>query len=631
MSWPQFSFPFGAWFFLALIPLIVLYFLKLKRPRHDISSLVLWQSVINDQRVNSPFQKFRRNLLLLLQLILLCLLVLALMQPFLSGGAADAQYVPILIDCSASMGATSESSDETRLEAVQKQALELIDRMRSDQRFAVFSFAESGRRLTDFTDDPRILKKAIEGISVTHLPGKLDDVLRMTAAYSKTYPIAKALVLTDGNLNDTVDVELPFELEIRNVDPGGPNLGITELNARRSGPEEWDVFVRVGGSTVELRTAQLQLYRNGELVATESTEVAMDESERFVFPITSAKPELLEARIIPNERDSLEVDNSVWLSLPEARPLKVWTSPELYSWRHALNVLPRLDVAGGTETQPELPEYDLLIANTTELGETVAPVRIFIGVVPPDATDLVAIRDASESDTVPEVVDWNRTSPLLRHVQLTEVQLGQEAVFADGASVSDLEERGYEVLIDGNRGPLLLQKREGLNTTYYFLFHTDRSTLPYRIAFPILVSNSAETALRQASLSEVTAAATGVLPPLNVEPDREYTLRSPDGSTVSMRSSANGLLSGAAAGTVGRYDIMDGQEIAASVGTGLLSPLESSLTAFEELQFSEVVVETSQSDLLDTDRSMWWVLAFGAFLFLLIEWWYFQRVRGAAA
>ena len=105
MKWPGFVNLFGAWFLLALIPLIILYFLKLRRPKMEVPSLALWQSVVNDQRVNSPFQKFRRNLLLLLQLLLLGLLVLALMQPFLPAKAATAEYLPILIDCSASMSA----------------------------------------------------------------------------------------------------------------------------------------------------------------------------------------------------------------------------------------------------------------------------------------------------------------------------------------------------------------------------------------------------------------------------------------------------------------------------------------------------------------------------------------------
>ena len=44
--------------------------------------------------------------MLLLQLILLCLVILALMQSFMSGGPEMGEYVPVLIDCSASMAST---------------------------------------------------------------------------------------------------------------------------------------------------------------------------------------------------------------------------------------------------------------------------------------------------------------------------------------------------------------------------------------------------------------------------------------------------------------------------------------------------------------------------------------------
>ena len=71
---PAFSSPASAWLFALLVPLIVFYFLKLKRPRVEIPSLVLWRQVLSDQRVNSPFQKFKRNLLLLLQILILALL-----------------------------------------------------------------------------------------------------------------------------------------------------------------------------------------------------------------------------------------------------------------------------------------------------------------------------------------------------------------------------------------------------------------------------------------------------------------------------------------------------------------------------------------------------------------------------
>ena len=105
----------------AAVPLLVLlYFLKLKRPQHQIPSLVLWRQVLDDYRVNSPFQRFKRNLLLLLQLLLLVLLVLAAMQPFWSGAEERASRLPVLIDCSASMAAVGEPGGTSRFELARR-------------------------------------------------------------------------------------------------------------------------------------------------------------------------------------------------------------------------------------------------------------------------------------------------------------------------------------------------------------------------------------------------------------------------------------------------------------------------------------------------------------------------------
>ena len=105
---PAFTSLSSAWLFLLIVPLVVFYFLKLRRPRVEISSLVLWRQVLSDQRVNSPFQRFKRNLLLLLQLLLLALLVLAAMQPFLRRETGRAHRLPVLIDVSASMAALGQ-------------------------------------------------------------------------------------------------------------------------------------------------------------------------------------------------------------------------------------------------------------------------------------------------------------------------------------------------------------------------------------------------------------------------------------------------------------------------------------------------------------------------------------------
>ena len=56
MSWPSFLAPSAAWLALAIVPLVLLYLLKLRRPPQRVSSLVLWRTVLDDQRVNAPLR-----------------------------------------------------------------------------------------------------------------------------------------------------------------------------------------------------------------------------------------------------------------------------------------------------------------------------------------------------------------------------------------------------------------------------------------------------------------------------------------------------------------------------------------------------------------------------------------------
>ena len=629
MNGIDFRYPLGAAFFAALFPLVILYFLKLKRPRMEVPSLALWQSVVNDQRVNSPFQKFRRNILLWLQLALLCLLILALMQPSFSGGPETREYLPVLIDCSASMSSKTFDSEESRLELAKQKAEALIAGLGSSGRIALFEFSSGGRRLTEFTNDPQILTKALAAIQPTDRASRLDEVLRMAGAYSRTAPVKRAVILTDGNLQNKVDFELPFELDIQQIEGGSQNLGITEMSARRTSadnPDQWDVFVRVGGSGLDPIVGEVTLYQDNEVIGQESVSASADDSERLVFAVESPNASLLEARLATSEFDSLATDNSVWLSLPRTRPLKIRVDQNLYSWRHALKIQDDVEVDAAAD--PTRSEYDLIITNREDLNGIHSPITVYDGLIPASLQSLLSTRDTTAKDSAVEVIDWNGTSPILQHVRLRGVQIGQTCEFAEAATEHKLEEAGYEILIHAGDGPLLLQRRRGLETEYVFTFSTGRSTLPYRLAFPIMVQNALQAARQQAGLADIKAASTGILPTLSVEAERAYTIRSPDGTQTKTTSTVNGLLNAVTAESVGRYDVLEDGELVTSIGTGLLSPLETSLESVDRIQFAELKIKTSETEISDSDRPLWWILALAAFGFLLFEWWYFQRVKG---
>ncbi|MEX2286054.1 MAG: VWA domain-containing protein [Planctomycetaceae bacterium] len=627
MSFPGFASLWAAWLFLIAAPLIVFYFLKLKRPRYEIPSLALWRAVINDQRVNSPFQRFKRNVLLLLQLLLLCLLVLAAMQPFIVGGPARGDYVPVLIDCSASMAATEKPGGPTRLDVAKERIGELIDALLPNQRMSLIAFSSTARRLTDFTDNKRILHDALDKIEVVDVPSRIEDALQMTEALVRTTTmgIDSVLMFTDGNLPEQVDFELSFQINYQQLPPAGKNIGITALNARRSSGGFWDIFVRVEASAAGQSAADVELVQNDTAAGTQHVVLDAKEAERLVFRVESEQEAQIELRLRPSDDDSLASDNVAFLTLPRVRLLTVFVPPDLASYRHALRAIPSVELLPqeGADAKPTLPTYDLLITDRKEDLEIEAAAALYVGIVPNDLTSLVKVNEGSA-----DVVDWQRGSTLLQHVQLAEIQSTDEPHSTEGTADGDYEQLGYEILAFGRRGPLILSKRVGARVGFYLLFHSDRSTLPYRVAFPIMVSNLVEVALQQSSLSEVRGESTGVLPPLPLDRSRAYTVRGPEGFELGVASDENALVSGIPAERVGTYRFYDGGDVRKQVGVGLLDARESGLTATDEIRFPEDLAVSAAVEDVRTDKPLWPTFAILGFCVLLVEWWYFHRRPG---
>ncbi len=634
MSWltnliPSFFHPMGAILFALMIPVIIFYFLKLRRTRVEISSLALWQQVINDQRVNAPFQKFKRNILLLLQLLLLCLIALAAMQPYLRGNAEQLTYLPILVDVSASMGGVDEKG-ETRLDLAKKEIREIVDGLLPNQKLTLIAVGASARRLTEFTDNKQILRDALAKLEVQDVPSHVVDGLRLAQALSRTQEIESVRFYSDGNLPTKpnpatgkpmaeVDFDLPFRVDFFQIDPAGNNLGITALNARRATPETWDVFLRVEGTASGSTETDVILKANGETVGEEHLVLGPGEAQRLVFKVDAQVDEFLEATLKPNGHDAIKVDNQAWLNLPKGRDVDVYCPGELTTFRHALEALEGVDVFPLADGSVNAAEFDLLISDKSADAQKSAGVSVLIGVVPDDLKELITIEDQQA-----EVIDWQRDAQILQHVQLKEVVISELPVKNQGVEDLHIEELGYTILAHGNRGPLILSKRDGIRVQYFLLFHTDRSTLPYRVGFPVLVANIMTEAMQRASLTEIRAPATGVLPGLVLDKKTAYRVTSPDGKHETRSSDDNGVLKGISATMAGEYEIRQSGELVSKIGVGLLNATETRLETVNTITFNELSVEAEGERLL-TDKPLWEWFAAVAFFVLLFEWWYFQK------
>jgi hypothetical protein len=609
----------GAWLFLLLIPLVVFYFLKLRRPRIEIPSLILWQQVLNDSRVNSPFQRFKRNLLLFLQLLLLLLLILAAMQPFWRSGASRAARLPILIDVSASMASLDKKGGITRLEEAKKRARRTIDSMHKGQKVCIISFDDSARKMTGFTDNKRILIDALDQLAVTDVPSNPEDALRMAQAISSREPFEEVLLLSDGNFPERTDFELSFTLDYERLPAGGPNLAITSMNARRSGDLSWDVFVNIDGAP-QLETAgSIVIYQGDEVIDSQAIALDAGESDRLIFSVDGDVGISIKAVIKPAGFDALASDNEAYIELPALRPLFVYAPRSLTTYHKGLVGIPGIQVYNSTSAQEN---FDLVISDSPADIAMPSRAAFFVGIMPEELKGIITAGEGSS-----DVVDWVRNDSLLQHVNFSDLVIQSTTTFVEGKGQADLEERGFTTLVHGTEGPLMVGRPTETRQEYYLLFHSDNSTMPFRIGFPIMLANLKRITNDNLGMNEIRAYKTGVLPRLQLDAETTYTIRGPKGLQREIATNTEGILSGVPAPLVGEYRVEHEGQLERTLSVALLHAAESSLIGVEQMVFNELAVDAS-TETHKSDRNLWPVLTFLAFILLLAEWAFFQRRPG---
>jgi hypothetical protein len=237
--------------------LVAMYFLKLRRRLVVVSSTLLWKRAVQDLQVNAPFQKIRRNLLLLLQLLALLGLLLALARPTFKGSVQAGERIVIIVDQSASMNATDVSP--SRLARAKDQAVKLVDSLEGGSAMVV-SFAHQARVVQTFTTDRTLLREKIRGIEPTDQFSELGSALRLIEPYctppesagaAKPAAAMSVYVFSDGRLTSDQDLMLsggkitlePIRQEGK--DPPIDNLAIVSLSASRDPdrPQIAQVFV----------------------------------------------------------------------------------------------------------------------------------------------------------------------------------------------------------------------------------------------------------------------------------------------------------------------------------------------------------------------------------------------------
>ena len=515
-----FGFELFAWGLLPLIPaLVALYFLKLRRQQVVVSSTFLWKKSIEDLRVNAPFQRLRRSLLLLLQLLVLLAIILAASKPVIRGSAAPGRDLILLIDTSASMSCAEEGG--TRLELARRSAQSIADGLGAGDRMAVIAFNLRSTVLQPFTSDRTALQRAIGAAAPTSLPTDLLQALRTAGALAEGQGGAEVVLLGDGAYGGLADASPEVQrLPVRFIPQGKSrdNLGITEVDVRRGfgARKGVELFVAVENSGAVERRTTLGIWQGDRLVAAAELIVAPGKAAVQTFDAgrllagSDGGPALLRLEIA--DGGILKDDDRAFVRILPPGRLEVLVVGDANPFLdRALAVQEQVDARrlslGQFEEQSRagrLAEEDgakvLIFDRKAPQGPPDRP-ALYLGCFPGGAGPFAAAEGAGGGTQLakgPVIVDWDRNHPVNRFLAFADLRVEEALLFPPA--------RGFRSLIDaGDRsiaGVATFPSEGRLPVPALVVgFDILKSNWPWLHSFPIFFGNALQW-LGEASGSE---------------------------------------------------------------------------------------------------------------------------------
>ncbi len=461
--------------------LVALYFLKRRRRIVPVSSTFLWKQALQDLQVNAPFQRIRRNLLLMLQMIILLGLLLAFARPSLREAAKAGQQVIIVIDHSASMNATDGAP--TRLTAAQEHAVQLVDDLSGNEAM-VISFAQQAQVVESFTTDRVRLRRAIRSIRGTDLPTRLGPVVNLIEPFARKQSGGLVVyVISDGRVREAGELTLGgVDLRYIRVGQGADNLGIAALAARRDyeQPENVKVMARLVNAGDAAIDAALTLQYNGQ-VHTVRKVTAPAGSNDLTVQFDLIVPDTAFVQLKHDYKDSLGSDDraSITIAPPQQHRVMLITPGNRFLTQaiRSAGVRELVTVSPDQYDPAAARSMDVLVFDRYSPTSTPTVDSLYFAGGP-----LIAGLSITRGKGQSSMLDWRRDHALLRYVTLDDV------VAAQAVQMSLPDEA--RTMATTEHGPMIATLETQGTRHVVVGFDPLQSNWPMQIGFVVFVTNA---------------------------------------------------------------------------------------------------------------------------------------------
>src|SRR4051812_38872382 len=308
---------------LLAIPIIIFYMLRLRREELSVSSSLLWRRALQDRTANAPWQRLRRNLLLLLQLILLALLVFSLARPFYFAQAIATGNIVVVLDGSASMQTADEEGGVSRFERARREAGSLIDGLAPNEHLSLIWAGPVASIAASSTGNKSVLHDALRGLQASNGRADMPSALTLAAASARQLGDATVVLIPAGSpapvpgQPSSALPAMPARTRYLNVGKSDRNVAVTSASLR-DGPRGPQLFVGLYNSGVAAVKVLLTVKIDGQLRDSRSVDLPASGDAPVTLQALPLSTQLVGAPLSVDDKaaNMLPVDDTAWAQPP---------------------------------------------------------------------------------------------------------------------------------------------------------------------------------------------------------------------------------------------------------------------------------------------------------------------------
>ncbi|MCH9687152.1 MAG: VWA domain-containing protein [Deltaproteobacteria bacterium] len=493
-----------------VLPVVVAYFHRRRKTPMRVPSAILFRVIAGQATPASRAMARPRHLLSLLLLLLVLLALVAALTNLQRDDEKARNYI-IVLDTSASMGATALGDDTTRLQRANERLRESLSELGQQDRVALITAADHAVVRVGLTEDhSRVLE-----VAAAQTPSGTSDgapsALRIADAMCHANELAAVIMLSDG-----VGVSAPStRCAIEHVPVGrlGPNVGISALSVREADALGLaEVYLAVTSDLEEPAETEVELLLDDQLVEVVPLDLPAEGEVKRLLRIPLPPGRRLTAKLREGLDDVLSADDIAWAPRRVGGRISTLlvTDTRLSFTSEALRLHPRVDLSViGPNDQTPAQHFDLVVLETARPASALPDTSHVVAMGVP-AADLGFVPDQIGVTGI-EIVRWSFDDPVFRFVRFDEVQIPVATTLVVG--------EGQTALIDSDKGPVAVSGTDGHRQVIAFGFLPHASDFVLRVGFVNLVANLVEWAAPQPVVADGTEAEAFALPAIESHVD----------------------------------------------------------------------------------------------------------------